>query len=744
MIRNIAWFAIRVLGIFLIMFTVYSIAGPEKASAVHRPCNGWYGRNCWFGYFSNGYVTTGENVIDNGIPGIPDRDKQAFINRIGSYLNSGDAQQTTAAQFIILSMSGYNGGVGKSVSGAQWNDWVNRVNNPAIDMRVQYAFFDCDISNSYYQTAFNDVAAGYSTGPECGRNDLMIDFYSSGTLVYRIRVACANPLGNLPGLPPAIPPTTVSCGSAILSPPNPTAQLPMTVTVSATYSGGPPTPTGSVSINVQPTPGGVGLSSLSIGGGAVAAGSNQFTVSNGGTHTVYWSVRVNETTANCSGTFYAYPPTIVSCGSMVVNPPNPEVAQPMSVRVRPSFTGGPPSPSITGGYIRVTGPGFSSTWPVSPTPPVPSGPGGGTITFNSPSFNPPQAGTYTVTWDLRVNTVAPTSSPCGGNVPVDTFEVMNYPFMSVQGGDIAAGSSFVTTPGGSCGGPNTNAGVVGWNRRDAPTYRGSGNQYGISARSFIQDFVTNKGSGRPAESLSFAGVDAGGFDSVNPAMGRYGGFFGKSPCAKYWSDKPTVNRQVTTPSISGLNGVYMHTGPLTINPSNINPGTRLTIYVDGDVSIRGPLGIRYSGGADPTWANPSQIPVFRLIVRGTIHIDPSVDRLDGTYVAVPEDSAYPTRVNGYSAALLKRGTISTCSNGFTVLNPLAMPAPMIDACNNNPLTVNGSFVANHIFFLRTSGTMSLGPPAEVFNFSPETWLAPANDGSIDPSYQSVVGLPPVL
>ena len=62
------------------------------------------------------------------------------------------------------------------------------------------------------------------------------------------------------------------------------------------------------------------------------------------------------------------------------------------------------------------------------------------------------------------------------------------------------------------------------------------------------------------------------------------------------------------------------------------------------------------------------------------------------------------------------------------------------------LTVTGSMVGMQIWLLRTLGNLG-GQPAEVFNYAPETWLAPAG-GSSNTSgatnYQSIVGLPPVL
>lgn len=190
----------------LLLALVLFSARPQIATALG--CDNWYGRACWVGYFDGAKVVTGgpdviSNVINEGMPGIQSGNKPQFINTVIGYLNSGDRQRVTAAQFIILTMIGNNAGVPRSVSPAQLKDWQDRINSPAIIMRVEMAPYLCDIANAYYQVVQNDIAAGYSDPPGCGPGVLneMIDFYSGGTLVYRIRVVCANPLGRLPGLP---------------------------------------------------------------------------------------------------------------------------------------------------------------------------------------------------------------------------------------------------------------------------------------------------------------------------------------------------------------------------------------------------------------------------------------------------------------------------------------------------------------------------------------------------------------
>src|SRR5206468_719752 len=107
-----------------------------------------------------------------------------------------------------------------------------------------------------------------------------------------------------------------------------------------------------------------------------------------------------------------------------------------------------------------------------------------------------------------------------------------------------------------------------------------------------------------------------------------------------------------------------------------------------------------------------------------------------------------TIANNFS--ILQKGTISTCSvpgaGPFRSYDPSNAAANgMVGACNSQ-LVVNGSFVANQVYMARTFGTVSdSANPGEVFNYSPETWLSGSSlPNSQAGSYQSVVGLPPVL
>jgi hypothetical protein len=260
--------------------------------------------------------------------------------------------------------------------------------------------------------------------------------------------------------------------------------------------------------------------------------------------------------------------------------------------------------------------------------------------------------------------------------------------------------------------------------------------------SLIQSFATAQGSPNQPTGLSFANVSyrPGSVNSVDPSAGWFGGLFGAAPCVDYWGARPDPTSLPVIGAnqpLGNIDGEYAFTGNLTIGPTLIRAGKRLTVYIDGNVNIRG--NIAYQNSA--AWTSVADLPAFKLIVHGRIFIDSTVTQLDGVYVAVP-NSGYVKAKNTFANPLA--GTIADCSNGFSVIDPSkADTNDMVNTCGQQ-LTVNGSFVANQIFFLRTFGTLGNDQPAEVFTYNPEMWLAPSAGSTYDPEYRSVVGLPPVL
>jgi len=326
------------------------------------------------------------------------------------------------------------------------------------------------------------------------------------------------------------------------------------------------------------------------------------------------------------------------------------------------------------------------------------------------------------------------------------------PYFKVTGGDVVSGASFSTTTPCASSSPAhiAEAGIVSWNE-DGPTFGGAGTQYAARAMGYIQDFVTHQPAAGAAVTtkLSFSNDLTTG--AVNTGNGLFGGLFGDAPCVDYWGTKPAFAAPLqpfSTGSASGLDGTYYATSDVAISASVIDPGKHVTIYVDGNVSIKG--NITYNTGA--AWADRQAIPSFRLIVHGSIFIKNSVSQLDGLYVAVPDsDYANASAVSGFAKVNTRKGTISTCSaasDDFASYDPANYTTDAIESACSAKLTVNGSLVAQQIWLLRAYSALGDTPsyPAEIINYLPELWLSAGSPSSVAPDgdYQSIVGLPPAL
>lgn len=121
------------------------------------------------------------------------------------------------------------------------------------------------------------------------------------------------------------------------------------------------------------------------------------------------------------------------------------------------------------------------------------------------------------------------------------------------------------------------------------------------------------------------------------------------------------------------------------------PDNAGVVVVDGNVTITGSK--QYTR---TTWNGASDVSSFTLIVKGNIYIQPGVQVLDGTYIAMPRNDG-------------SGGTIYTCANG-NGNNPSFYPNPY-STCNQK-LTFNGAVIAKQMKLGRTNGTLSnAAPPA---------------------------------
>lgn len=330
-----------------------------------------------------------------------------------------------------------------------------------------------------------------------------------------------------------------------------------------------------------------------------------------------------------------------------------------------------------------------------------------------------KSGTYNATYTVTASGL--TIGPC-----TDTFPIVYLPYLKVYGGDAAIGMSpYVVSGAASCD-SDSGAGGFSWNNDDVPNYTGAGVQYAVLALSQLNDFATAVGSANtPPAGLSFANYYSPANPSyLNPGAGLFGGNFGFGAVTTGDCDFTTDQSDAT----------QKLTGATTIGGFTLNSGSDARYITGGDVYLSGD--IKYATGIG--WTNPSQIPLFKLVVLGgDIYINSAVKQLDGIFVAVPQ--------NGVG------GHIYTCASGPSTAVNLSALNNAYTTCNNQ-LVINGTFIAKVVHFGRTYGsvgqaatdTLALNHAGEVFNYTPEVWLPRKGASPADNSYTAITGLPPVL
>ncbi|HVC36683.1 MAG TPA: hypothetical protein VNE40_04575 [Candidatus Dormibacteraeota bacterium] len=307
--------------------------------------------------------------------------------------------------------------------------------------------------------------------------------------------------------------------------------------------------------------------------------------------------------------------------------------------------------------------------------------------------------------------------------------ITNEPYAHFFGGDVSAGGGFTSLS--SC----NSAGDIKTNiKSSGPPASGSAVQLGALSINAISGFAS--ASLRTTDPTSATGLSFGNYG----VPGSYGGSLGGQHCIPdYYATLPPG-----TPLSGNINGIdvqssgsraYSFNGNQSLNRSlALGNGAEVSVYVNGNVEISQNIVL-----ANTSWGSLSQVPSFFLIVKGNIYIDPGVTQLDGVYVAEGTGST---------------GIIDTCANGFSSY-PISV---LYNACGpsaannytNTQLTINGAFIANNVKLDRafsslrhsvagenpnagssphdcdvqngSSTTPELDCAAEIFNFSPETYL----------------------
>ncbi len=326
-------------------------------------------------------------------------------------------------------------------------------------------------------------------------------------------------------------------------------------------------------------------------------------------------------------------------------------------------------------------------------------------------------GSYTCTSTITVNEPPPPPS------------VQKY--LRIYGNDVIAGGGF----GSPCSNFNGNAKIesyaISQGSGSSQDWKGSSTQMAAFALGPILNFFTANMRGphsdpvsdpltvpRPPVDLAF-GNSTNGSTRVNMNQAGYSGV--RNCITDYFSRKGS--QPVTT-------------GTVDVPGATIPVASHQARYFEGNVHIYGNQ-IYANSDSSPGWTRVEDIPSQFIIVKGNIDIDPFVTRLDGIYIAQPDDSG-----NG--------GIINTCANSHNVVPP-------VSSCGQQ-LVINGGFIARQVRFKRTGGDINAATAnepassasiAEVFNFSPEVYLSPlhstlTNGGGATTKYDYITSLPPVL
>ena len=170
------------------------------------------------------------------------------------------------------------------------------------------------------------------------------------------------------------------------------------------------------------------------------------------------------------------------------------------------------------------------------------------------------------------------------------------------------------------------------------------------------------------------------------------------------------NKYVTLDTLKS--GSYYRSGELYIGKSKLQPGQHITIFVDGDVNIRDEI-----TNSSNTYAKLSDIPSFTIKAKN-IKVEPQVERITGTYVAVAT------------------GRFESCNGGQEKGDTLGA----FGLCRSK-LKINGAIISEGSpAFRRTFGAgnesydnqwdpNNISSTAEWINYTPNLWLTTSNGSS---------------
>jgi len=336
------------------------------------------------------------------------------------------------------------------------------------------------------------------------------------------------------------------------------------------------------------------------------------------------------------------------------------------------------------------------------------------------------------------------SNPC----PPANVTPATKGYFEVRGADLSTGGGFGSPVDGSCS-------------ATAPGYISPANGYASGSGSYdyaggiraYGNWSDNSGSKAQYGAYSL-GLDIGSISgpiglfsqngqlaaNVGVPVGNVGGYMdprgtSAAHCVHDFFTKERIDPNPPSSSgtlstdISGCSSrcEYLSSTGMTITGGTIPAGKQVTLYVDGNVTIKG--NITLAKQFDPT--DQKNVPYFALIVRGNITLTNSVTQLDGLYVAQPKAGS--------------GGEFLTCLEQLL--------------CTNQ-LVVNGAVIAQQVSLTRAHGTSASleadrnglcdpygpanCPPAEVFNYVPSMIIGLPEFSQGHNDVESLFSLPPVF
>ena len=300
--------------------------------------------------------------------------------------------------------------------------------------------------------------------------------------------------------------------------------------------------------------------------------------------------------------------------------------------------------------------------------------------------------------------------------PADTFRASNIacavvtksPNLNLSGSDSYARDGFT--------GSDVRENIVSGTAK-----RGSYSQYGLLTGD--TDGVVNFGSAgyttaddkyrSLACKLSYANTGNVKDDCKDPKWLKPAGLLKKSLSIP---SKPASTKSIPPGDVNFdyMQGSYHKSGDLAIGDNILKPRKHITIFVDGDVTIKGNISIDWS----TQYHNLSDIPSF-TIMANNIKVEPWVALITGTYVATDH--------------------FESCKDANNPAD-LGMLPPPNSKCQHK-LKVNGAIVSvGSPIFRRTFGagnqpednqweTDRISSTAEWINYTPNLWLTTSNGSS---------------